>query len=130
LLWPAAAEAGPDVPGLPLSVALRRAARWSLIGFILGAVVTSAALALGWAEDVDGVAAIATYGMPPIRRGHRLRAMLAFAITTGACLVGGVVLLGHRIPSPWDLFIPAALAIAVGSQLGTAAAYLRAPKAS
>jgi ABC-type Mn2+/Zn2+ transport system permease subunit len=40
-------------------------------------------------------------------------------------LLVGVPLLGDRLPEPWDMFVPFAFALAVGSQAGTAAAYLR-----
>jgi hypothetical protein len=125
-----AVDAAPDVPDLPLFVVLRRTARSSLLGFVIGLAVVLATLPLGWADNIAGVAGLASYGMPPIRRERRLPMVLAFTITTGACLVVGVLLLGDRLPPPWDLFIPLTLALAVGSQMGSTAAYIRRPTAA
>ena len=110
------------IPDSPLSAALRSTACSSLVGFLIGLVIVPAAVTFGW--DEASAAALTTYGMPQIRRGYRLRAVLAFTVTTAACLVAGILLLGDWLPEPWDFFLPLAFALTVGSLAGTAAAYL------
>ncbi|MET7710380.1 hypothetical protein [Micromonospora sp. NPDC005413] len=46
-----------------------------------------------------------------------------FLVTAAACLVVGVVV-EDGLRAPWDLFLPLAVALSVGSLAGTAAAYL------
>ena len=111
------------IPDPPLATALRGAAFSSLMGVLVGVVVVLAAGGIGWTDPVVGVAALGALGMPPIRRGYRLRAVLALSVTTAGCLVAGV-LLGRSLPMPWHLFFPLAVALAIGSLTGTAAAYV------
>lgn len=111
------------VPGPPLVTALRRVASSSLAGALIGAVIVLTAGLLGWDNEGVGMAAIGAFGMPRIRRGYRLRAGLALTVTAAGCLVAGVLLV-RGLPAPWDVFLPLAFALAVGSAAGTAAAYL------
>ncbi|RIV32734.1 hypothetical protein [Micromonospora radicis] len=112
-----------SVPDLPLPVALRAAAVSSLVGTLSGLVVMVVAVALGWDNDIAGVTALGAFGLPRVRRGYRLRVVVALTVTAAGCLVAGVLLTGP-LPAPWDLFLPLAFALTAGSQAGTAAAYL------
>ncbi|WP_130335384.1 hypothetical protein [Micromonospora kangleipakensis] len=68
------------IPDPPLAAALRNVACSALVGVLVGVVIVLTAVGLGWDEDA-GVAALAAFGMPRIRRGYRLRAVLAFTVT-------------------------------------------------
>ena len=111
------------IPDPPLAAALRHVAFSALVGILVGVVIVLTAAALGWDDPSVGVAGLAAFGMPRIRPGHRLRAVLALAVATAGCLVAGI-LLGRWLPAPWDFFVPLALALTVGSLAGTAAAYV------
>nr|MDT0662332.1 hypothetical protein [Micromonospora sp. DSM 115978] len=111
------------IPDPPLATALRATAFSSLFGVLAGVVIVLVAVVIGWDDPTVGVAALGAFGMPRIRRGYRLRAALAFAIITAGCLVAGVVF-DRWLPTPWDLFLPLALALTIGSLAGTAVTYL------
>lgn len=114
---------GSGIPDPPLVTALCASAYSSLVGVLVsGAIVL--AIGIWWDNPDVGVAALGAYGMPRVRRGYRLRAALAFAVTTAGCLVTGVVV-DRWLPAPWDFFVPLALALAIGSLAGTAATYAR-----
>ncbi|MEU7753746.1 hypothetical protein [Micromonospora sp. NPDC049171] len=110
------------IPDPPLSRALRSTAGDSLFGVVVGLVICLAAVGFGWAEHA-GTAALAAAGTPRVRRGYRLRVTIFFLVTAAACLVVGVVV-EDGLRAPWDLFLPLAVALSVGSLAGTAAAYL------
>ncbi|MEV6695384.1 hypothetical protein AB0M35_28350 [Micromonospora sp. NPDC051196] len=110
------------IPDPPLATALRAATFSSLIGIGVGVVIALTAVAIGW-DDTAGVAALGAFGMSRIRRKYRLRAALALTITTAGCLVAGIIL-DRWLPAPWDLFIPLALALTIGTLAGTAVTYI------
>ncbi|MEV0156277.1 hypothetical protein AB0H57_21465 [Micromonospora sp. NPDC050686] len=111
------------IPDAPLATALRAAISSSLVGVLVGVVVVFTAVGIGWEEPAIGVAALGALGMPPVRRGYRLRAALALTVTAVGCLVAGIFL-DRWLASPWDFFVPLALALTIGSLAGTAVAYL------
>jgi hypothetical protein len=103
---------------------LRDAASSSLVGVLVGVVMVLTARGLGWDDDLPAnVAALASFGMPRIRPGYRLRAVLASTVTAAGCLVAGI-LLGRWLPAPWDSFFALAFTLSVSSLAGTAAAYV------
>ncbi|MGW4461977.1 hypothetical protein [Micromonospora sp. NPDC004704] len=115
----------PGLPDGPLPDALRAAAHSSLVGVLLGVLILVVADIFGINEFVGLAAAAAANGLDQVRRGHRLRAFFAYAITVVVCVVPGVWLLGTWLPEPWRSFVPFAVALVIGSQVATVALYLR-----
>ncbi|MEJ3746555.1 hypothetical protein WEI85_27840 [Actinomycetes bacterium KLBMP 9797] len=108
-----------------LGRALRGAAYSSLVGIAIGVAIALSMDLLNWQQDVAGVAGLGATGMASVPRDRRWRAWVAMGTATAVCLVLGLLLLGRTLPEPWDFFVPLALALAIGSQAGTFAAYRR-----
>jgi hypothetical protein len=112
------------VPDVPLRWALRSAGQSSAIGLVVGAVALTAAIAVGWGDEALPFA-LGAIGVPTVKAGHRLAVMVGSVVAAVPC----VLILwaaAERWPAgPWGGFIGFGLTLAISSQAGTAAAYLR-----
>ncbi|MFI6760068.1 hypothetical protein ACIBF5_13110 [Micromonospora sp. NPDC050417] len=105
---------------------LRVVGSLALLGFCFGLVMATVVDVMNW-PGLGFVCANAVAGGlgAIVLRGYRLRAVLAFGVTMLPCLALGHLVVGDRLPDPWRDFLPAAVAIALGSHVAAVAVHRR-----